>query len=389
MKTACVSLLAAIAILSPAWGQPYETNVFTETVAGSAFSGHVDGSGIWTMFNWPTRIATDQNTNFYVWDSKNRAIRKTDSALNVTTFASSFAEPWEVLGLFCCGSNLLVAGRNTHSTIWMLTPSGPPVALLSSNNLAASGVVCDSKGAVYFSVDGESGADVGQKRIYKITNGTAIVFAGSGNNTSIDGVGIFSSFRRPQGMAIDSNDNLYVMDSATIRRISPAGVVTTLPVTLDYGATLSQIACDKFNNLYVFDQRGRILKITGNQVKVLAGSGEIGFRDGDGPQSMFSFANDGGVAFGPDGRLYVADTANNRIRRVVFDAVPVGQLAIDMRPSLSIVGEIGRTYRIESRNSLTSAWNTVSTVLLTNNPLLWVDERFGNRQQHYRAVRMP
>ena len=101
-------------------------------------------------------------------------------------------------------------------------------------------------------------------------------FAGSGSSGSDDGTGTAASFERPRGVAFDGDGNLYVADTnnRTIRKVTPAGEVTTL-----------------------------------------AGSaGSQGSINGIGPAARFVYPT--GVAFGGDGNLYVADTNDSKIRKV-------------------------------------------------------------------------
>jgi hypothetical protein len=68
---------------------------------------------------------------------------------------------------------------------------------------------------------------------------TVSTFAGSGIAGSVDGMGTTASFNHPMGLALDSSGNLYVADvqSAKIRKITPAGVVTTLAGSGQKGST--------------------------------------------------------------------------------------------------------------------------------------------------------
>src|SRR5262245_54769796 len=71
----------------------YESNVVVQTFAGSGFYGHVDGTGVETMFDVPFAIWPDANTNFFVSDFNNGVIRQITAAAVVTTFKTNGGTP--------------------------------------------------------------------------------------------------------------------------------------------------------------------------------------------------------------------------------------------------------------------------------------------------------
>jgi DNA-binding beta-propeller fold protein YncE len=161
---------------------------------------------------------------------------------------------------------------------------------------------------------------------YKIrrisANGTVTTFAGNETREIIDGTGTEASFRLITCITVDPSGNLYVADNAghTIRRITSAGVVTTLEIDLDSFPEnfdeIDYLAADRSGNLY-FTSHGShcIFRLTGNTVSILAGNNDVnGYRDGTGNQARFNQPH--GLVVGGDGNIYVADFNNNRIRRV-------------------------------------------------------------------------
>ncbi|HEY0504007.1 MAG TPA: NHL repeat-containing protein [Lysobacter sp.] len=134
-------------------------------------------------------------------------------------------------------------------------------------------------------------ADAGDSnRIRAIRRDGSVATLAGGGEGFVDGVGVAARFHTPSGIALDDAGNLYVADTGNhaIRKVTPQGVVSTL-----------------------------------------AGDGTPGFRDGPGAQARF----DGpiGVAVGRDGRVYVADTYNDRIRVIAIDGT-VTTLAGGDRP---------------------------------------------------------
>jgi sugar lactone lactonase YvrE len=192
---------------------------------------------------------------------------------------------------------------------------------------APEGIASDAAGNLYV-------ADTDNHRIRKITPaGEVSTIAGSEEGFA-DGVGGDARFYRPSGIAVDAAGHLYVADTLNhrIRKISPAGEVSTLAGG-EYGfadgvgsdarfCRPSGIAIDAAGNLYVTDTLNRrIRKITpAGEVSTLAG-GEHGFADGIGSDAKFH--NPSGIAIDAVGNLYVADTANHRIRKIT----PAGEVS--------------------------------------------------------------
>jgi uncharacterized protein YjiK len=267
------------------------------TLAGTAGSvGSADGTGGAASFNFPSGVATDSASNVYVADTNNHTIRKITSAGVVSTLAG-------IAGL--TGS--------TDATGATARFSGP------------RGVATDSAGNVYV-------ADEGNHTIRKITPaGVVTTLAGTaGSVGSADGTGAAASFNFPSGVATDSAGNVYVADSSnnTIRKITPAGVVSTLAGTPGLaGSTDATGAAARFNlplgvatdsagNVYVADTlNNTIRKITSaGVVSTLAGT--VGTGSADGTGAAASFNSPVGVAADSAGNIYVADTSNSTIRKI-------------------------------------------------------------------------
>ncbi len=154
-----------------------------------------------------------------------------------------------------------------------------------------------------------------------------------GGAGSADGSLAVARFRGPYDLAADPLGNIYVTDRLNhiIRKISPAGLVTTVAGSAGQGGTNdgpaalarfyepSGVVADAEGNLYVADNGNHTIRrvSAAGTVMTLAGAPEIqGDADGSGSQARFSFPSC--VAFGPDGQLYVADAYNHRIRRVTI-----------------------------------------------------------------------
>ncbi len=167
------------------------------TLAGSLFQpGSTDGTGSGARFNWPRALTVDSVGNVYVADTGNHTIRKVTTEGVVTTLAGS--------------PGVSGSADGTGSSAYFNLPNG---------------VTVDSIGNVYV-------ADSGNHSIRKVTTaGEVTTLAGSsGIIGSADGTGSGARFNWPYGVTVDSVGNLYVTDTenCTIRKVTPEGVVTTL-----------------------------------------------------------------------------------------------------------------------------------------------------------------
>ena len=185
------------------------------------------------------------------------------------------------------------------------------------------GVAVDSSGNVYV-------GDFGNNKIRKITPaGVVTTLAGSGTAGSADGLGAAASFNIPFGIAVDGSGNVYVGDAGSfkIRKITPAGLVTTLAgsgssgVADGTGTAASFImptgmSVDGGGNVYLGDVgSNKIRKITpSGGVTTLAGTGGAGAANGMGTAASFNIP--WGVAVDSSGNVYVADRDNNLIRKI-------------------------------------------------------------------------
>ena len=137
--------------------------------------------------------------------------------------------------------------------------------------------------------------------------------------TTIAGDGSPQFFSDPFGVAVAKNGTIYVSDAGDtdrIRTISPDGTVTTLQAAFN---TPSGLAIDNNGNLYIADtSNNRISKITADgTVSTVAGDGAVGYVDGPAAQARFN--GPVGIAVDAQGNVFVADTYNDRIRLVSPD----------------------------------------------------------------------
>jgi len=318
------------------------------SLAGTSTAGYVDGTGTAARFSAPQGIAVDSNGNIYVADTGNNRIRKITAEGVVTSLAGTstagYADGTGTAARFSApqgiaidsSGNIYVADTG-NNRIRKVTPAGVVTSLAGTSTAgyadgtgtaarfsAPQGIAVDSSGNIYV-------ADTGNNRIRKVTpTGVVTTLAGTSTAGYANGTGTAARFNLPQGIAVDNNGNIYVADTGNnrIRKITPAGVVTSLAGTLAAGyangtgttarfSAPQGIAVDSNGNVYVADTgNNRIRKITaGGVVSSLAGTSTAGYIDGTGTAARFSAPQ--GIAINADGISYVTDSDNNRIRKII------------------------------------------------------------------------
>ncbi|HEY1791373.1 MAG TPA: hypothetical protein VGG34_00530, partial [Opitutaceae bacterium] len=322
------------------------------TLAGKLNSfGSVDGTGNAAEFYYPVAVSVDGSGNLYVTDYNNNTIRKVTQAGAVTTFAgrtgvygyvdgtgsqAEFDEPWGTAidpsgNIYLADLGNYEVRKITASATTSTLAGTPDMGHADGTGAAAefylpSGVGVDPSGNVFV-------ADQSNDVIRKITPaGVVTTFAGTpGSNGSADGTGPAAQFNFPYGLAVDGSGNVYVADKGnnTIRKITPAGVVTTLAGTPGAGgsangtgaaATFNQplgVAVDAAGNVYVSEGNSEtIRKITpSGAVTTLAGTaGASGSADGTGAAARFALPI--GLTVDPAGNVYVADATNDEVRKI-------------------------------------------------------------------------
>lgn len=186
-----------------------------------------------------------------------------------------------------------------------------------------TGVALDPQGNLYF-------VDHGNQRIRKLSIGGVVsTIAGNGIATFAEGTAASASFNWPGNLCLDTHGNIFVGDQLNhrIRKIDSSGVVTTVAgngiatfadgvgTAASFYAPVS-VVLDPQDNLYVADNaNNRIRKITpGGVVSTFAGSGTGGSLDGVGTNAQL-FAPQG-LTIDAQGNLYVAEWTNCRIRKI-------------------------------------------------------------------------
>lgn len=296
------------------------------TLAGTpGVTGHSDGIGSAVKFSNPFGLALDATGNLYIVDTFNDAIRKITPNGNVTTIASG-GDLYRPFGITVGTAGVLYVANSYGSIVQQISPAGVVTLFAgtsgsngSQDGPAASAqflfpiaLTADAASAIYV-------ADTGNNTIRKIANGVVTTLAGlspAAAYGSTDGTGSAARFSWAEGIALAANGDIYVADTYnhTVRKVTPAGVVTTLAgraglaglndgpgssATFNYP---SGLAVDAAGNVYVADMfNDRIRKISPAGIVSTVAPG---------------FDSPGGVAVDASGNLYVADTENHVIRKI-------------------------------------------------------------------------
>ncbi len=298
IRAMLVVMLTSLSSLAQSHDEPYS---FTTLAGGGGFRTNLPGSA--ARFWWPIAVAMDAAGNAYVADQGNHSISKVTPDGTVTTFAGRSGAAGSANG----------AGTAARFNL----PSGAAV---------------DREGNVFI-------ADTLNNSIRRVTPaGVVSTLAGqAGSRGGADGSGSAAQFNEPFGVALDSAGNVYVADTwnHTIRKVSRAGVVTTLagvagsPGSADGTGEAARLngpnglVVDSATNIYVadtFNHTIRMLKPVGTEweVTTLAGeAGSSGKDDGTNHDARFNEPN--GMSLDGAGNLYVVEWANHTIRRLTPD----------------------------------------------------------------------
>jgi sugar lactone lactonase YvrE len=302
-------LLSAGAWLTPAYAAPGDI----ATVAG----GYIGDNGPSTQarINNPGHIAIDERdgkTYLYIVDTYNERIRKVELSSSGT------------------GTITTVAGNGTSAF------TGDTGLATAASINEANGVAVDAAGNIYI-------ADSFNQRIRKVNaaDGKINTIAGSGDigigsHSGDSGPAVDATLYYPYSVATSSSGVVYIADTNNhrIRRIDTGGTIYTLAgsSTATFGGDGGQsydaylnypadVAVDTEGNIYIadtFNHRIRKINASDGIINTVAGNGTAGYdasQDG-GPATAASLNTPFGVAVDAAGNIFIADTYNNRVRKV-------------------------------------------------------------------------
>jgi trimeric autotransporter adhesin len=329
------------------------------TVAGNGTMGYSgdDSSATTARLNLPRGVAVDSAGNLYIADTGNSRIRKVINGVITTVAgngtpgfsgdsgparAAQLTAPWGVAvdsaGNLYITDNLSAAVRKVANGVITtvagigisLGEYGPPSSRPLLEPVAVAVDVVD--GALYI-------ADPGSQSILEDPYGSISTFAGNGTQgfSGDNGPAASAQLSNPQGLAKAILGPVYIADSGNQRvRMVSNGVITTVagngvggfsgdsgPATSARLSNPQGLAVDGLRDLYIADSGNQRVRevFDGGIINTAAGNGTQGFSGDGGPARDAELSLPAGLAFDPDSNLFIADSGNNRIRKVSSDGV--------------------------------------------------------------------
>jgi sugar lactone lactonase YvrE len=342
-------------------GTDLPNNIIT-TVAGNGTNGYSGDGGAASnaQLSQPNRMALDAAGNLYITDTSNNRVRKVDTNGVITTVAGGgsggdggpaanaiLERPTGIT--LDSGGNLYIADtvsnriRRVDTYGIITTVAGNGTATFAGDGGAATNASLSLPYGVAFDVFGRLYiADTANNRIRKVdTSGVITTVAGessSHNETNGNGGAATNAWLlQPSGLAFDALGNLYIaqVNSAWVRKVDANGIITAAAgidqpgFSGDGGAATSanldgpfDVAADSLGDFYIADSlNNRIRKVDANGIiSTVAGNGSGTYAGDGGAATNASLSSPSGVAFDAAGNLYIADTYNNRIREVLLSA---------------------------------------------------------------------
>ena len=277
------------------------------TVAGNGnagFSGD-DGPATEAEFYYPQGIGVNSSGKFYIADLDNQRVRA-----------------------FTVGGTINTVAGNGSTSDATLINGVPPTGVTLYNPW---GIVEDSKQNLYVS-------DTSNQEVRELVNSSAVVNAFAGDGTAgFNGDNILATeaeVYNPRMLGIDSSGNIYIADESNqeIRAVNSKGIIndfagiqgrctfdgdggpaTSAEVCNPYG-----VAVDSNNNVYIADYSNNLIrKVTKGTITTIAGlPGEYGYSGDGGPATNAKLYSPAAVAIDPAGNVFIADTNNCRIREI-------------------------------------------------------------------------
>jgi hypothetical protein len=330
------------------------------TIAGGGTGGlGDDGLATSATLSYPTRVSIDISGNIYIADYANNRIRKVDHNSGIITTVAgngtagysgdngpaTSASLRSPLGVSVDASgNIYIADTDNNrirkvdisGTISTLAGNGTPT-FAGDNGPATSaslnfpvGVSVDTSGNIYI-------ADTDNHRIRKVDiSGTISTLAGNGTPTFAGdgGDATLASLNLPTSVSVNDSGNIYIADFANnrIREVYSSGTITTVAGngTVTYSgdgvpATSASlyapygVAVDALGNIFIADTfHSRVRKVdTLGIITTVTGNGTWAFSGDNGPAASAAVNRPYGVLVDAAENIYIADTYNNRIRKVL------------------------------------------------------------------------
>ncbi|MGA8150826.1 MAG: choice-of-anchor D domain-containing protein [Terriglobales bacterium] len=326
------------------------------------------------QFDTPTGVAVDANGNVYVGDTRNQRIRLiTASTGIITTYAGT--------GQLCAGPTLPCGDGGPAATAHLFNPSG--ISLDSQGNLYLVDQI-DQRVRCVIAVAGGCSSSKPVGDIVAAAGSGYQGFSGDGASAKTAGLDL------PYAVLVDSTGKLWISDTGNqrIRRVSGGNISTFAgggsggdggPPSLATLASPTAVAWDASGNYYIADTaNNRIRKVTGGPspaITTVAGNGNLGYSP-DGTAAIdANLYSPGGVAVDASGNLFIADTANYVVRKVDAGTLHISTVAgtpgDKCTPSTAVCGDGGLATLAQLTNP--------TALAVDGNGNLYIADYFGNR----------
>jgi hypothetical protein len=391
-----------------------------ETVAGNGHAGF-EGDGVLattTSVSSPEAIALDLQGNLYIGDVNNRRVRRVTPAGIITTVAGTGVtgysgdggpatqatltlpkDVWvDLLGNLYIADFVNGAIRRVDPTGIITTVAGSGITGFFGDGGPATlamlrfplGVVTDAANNLFI-------VDSDNYRLRRVEAATQTIdtFAGNGQNANAGdgGPALNASIFSPDAVSLDSVGNVYVSGrestldawskNHTVRRIAPNGVISTV-VGISHngdGGPASKAIIDphrirfgegtRLNDVYIADRRNhqiRLVSGTTGVITTVAGDGDSGFAGDGGPALTARLNAPRGVKSDASGNIWIADSNNNRVRRVNA----AGTI-------MTVAGNGLGGYNGDNQSATAASLNVPYAVDTDAQGNLYIADRFNNR----------
>ncbi len=305
----------------------------------------------------PQSLSVDTHGNIFIADSSDNTIRRIDGTTQVITTPAGTHLSGGVsgdggpatsallrnpFGVIADPSGNIVIADSHNNRLRVVDTSGNINTVAGGGNFGDGGPALSAElsGPWGVAVDGSGNVFIGDIRGYEVREvnaGTGIIsaFAGTGllGTAGDGGPASAANLTFAAGVNFDSNGNLFLIDNNRIRRIDAiTGVITTVagqvrggysgdggPATAAKLRTPQGFAIDPLGNLFIadtFNNRVRRVDAVSGMITTVAGNGTAGNNGDNGPAIAAMLTNPTGVAVDSAGNFYIADVGNNRVRRV-------------------------------------------------------------------------
>jgi hypothetical protein len=408
-------------------GTNLPNNIIT-TVAGNGAYGYSGDGYLATnaeLYN-PTYVAVDGSGNLFIADSGNNRVRKVSTNGIITTVAGNgpsgnwgtysgdggtatnagLSQP-EGLALDASG-NLFIADFY-NQRIRKVTTDGiiTTIAGNGTNDYSGDGGMATNASLYYpagMALDAAGNlfiADSGNNRIREVgTSGVIMTVAGGGiNYPGNGGMATNASMNNPSGVAVDTCGNLFIADTSNdfVRKVGTDGIITTV-AGLGYpgysgdgyaatNAGLNEpfgISADSSGNLFIADtanNRVRVISANGT-ISTVAGNGLGGSSGDGGPAANATLNNPFSVAVDASGNLFIADTINHRIRKVTNNQGPT--LALN-----NVTAANGGNYQVVVTGPGGSVTSSVVNLVVASSPQIYRTAINSNRSISLNFLSLP